>query len=174
MITTFLKPVSLSGENAATSCLTGAYTVLNSGTFSSHDSPRCRIRRPITLVATAPVSRINPAVISTPRPGTSRPSTAIDNGPATPSMKRKNHTSVTTVINNGTVTTRPVRKLRRSQPIATSGECRVESSEHRLCTPNAAFSTPQEQPHHRYRRERKPVVRKHHQRVIRQVAHEEL
>ena len=34
-----------------------------------------------------------------------------------PSMNRNVHTSVTTVMKSGTVTTRPVKKLRRNQPI---------------------------------------------------------
>ena len=113
-ITTFLNPDSLSGEKAVTSCLTGAYTVLNNGTLSSH------FRRAAGRAADH-VRRHGATPTSQHRrqhaePGHFAPSTHVDNGLAMPSTNRNVHTSVTTVMKSGTVTTRPVRKLRRNHP----------------------------------------------------------
>ena len=53
-------------------------------------------------------------VISTPSPGTARPSTRTEIGSLIPSTTWKIHTSAATLMISGTVTKNPVMKLRRS------------------------------------------------------------
>ena len=68
----------------------------------------------MTLVASAPTASTSVAITSTPTPGTPRPSTRVAIGVAKSSTKRNAQTSAATLTMSGTVTKKPVMKLRRS------------------------------------------------------------
>src|SRR5690349_16188447 len=114
---------------------------------------------------------MNAAVINTPSPGTSRPSQNKAIGRATPSINRNIQTSATTVINNGTVTTSPVRNLRLSHPIPF-----VERVVRLACAGGSHIPPlrARQQPNHRDRGEREPVIRKHLERMPREVTDKKL
>ena len=80
---------------------------------------------------TAPTPSTSVAITRTPTPGTARPKTRVAAGVANSSTKRNAQTSAATLTMSGTVTKKPVMKLRRNHCIV---QVRPEVSHYRTTT----------------------------------------